>query len=375
MKRFLYATAVLMSTIVGVGIFSLPYTGVQSGFLIAAVFLFVLAGIMTLLHLLYGEIVSRTKEKHRLIGYAEYYLGKWGKRVIALSVFIGFYGSLLVYIIVGGDFLAVILSPLMNVSPIIFNLIFFIIGTIAVYFGLKLIAELDFFMGLFLILIILLIFSLGLSYINLDNLKHINIRNLFFPYGAILYSLAGMAAIPEIKELIRNKKHYSKAIIIGTLIPAFLYLVFMFSVIGLTGGETSSEAISGLINVLGIKVVFLGSLFGFLACLTSFFILGLSLKKTFLYDFKFNKSLAWFLVWIIPLLLFVLGMRNFIYIIVILGALMGAIEGSSIVLIYKKAKKFGNQIPDYQLKLPEFLSYIIILVFILGFVYTIISIV
>lgn len=375
MKGFLLATAVLMSTIVGVGIFSLPYAGAQSGFLIAAIFLFILAGIMTLLHLLYGEIVSRTKEKHRLVGYAGHYLGKWGRGIVALSVFIGFYGSLLVYIIVGGDFLAVILSPLIVVPSIIFNLIFFIIGSIAVYFGLRLIAELDFFMGLFLILIILLIFSFGLSYINLDNFKHINIRNLFFPYGAILYSLAGMAAIPEIKELIRNKKHYSKAIIIGTLIPAFLYLVFMFSVIGLTGGKTSSEAISGLINVLGNKIVFLGSLFGFLACLTSFFILGLSLKKTFLYDFKFNKNIAWFLVCIIPFLLFVLGMRNFIYIIVILGALMGAIEGSSIVLIYKKAKKFGNQVPDYELKLPEFLRYIIILVFILGFVYTIISII
>ena len=110
MKRFLCATAVLMATIVGVGMFSLPYAGAQSGFLIVAAFLFILTSIMVLLHLLYGEIVSRTKEKHRLVGYANYYLGKIGKRIVSFSVIIGLYGSLLVYIIVGGNFLHTIFS-------------------------------------------------------------------------------------------------------------------------------------------------------------------------------------------------------------------------------------------------------------------------
>ncbi|MFZ5559416.1 MAG: aromatic amino acid transport family protein [Patescibacteria group bacterium] len=376
MKPFLFATAVLMSTIVGVGMFGLPYVASRSGFLIATFFLVVLTGFMTLLHLFYGEIVGRTREKHRLVGYANHYLGKWGKHLVTISVIVGFYGSLLVYIIVGGDFLNIILSPLIVLPPVVFNLIFFAIGALAVYFGLRLISGLDLFMGLFLILIVFLFLFFGFNHINIDNLKTINWRYIFIPYGVILYSLAGMAAIPEIREIFseNNRKFYKKSIILGTVIPAILYFVFMTIVVGLTGQNTSLEAIAGLTNLLGKRIVLLGATFGFLATITSFFILGLSLKKTFWHDFKIGKNLSWFLACFVPLVLFVLGAYNFITVITLLGALMGGVEGTAIVLIYKKAKKFGNQVPDYDLKEPVILNYIMILVFIFGFIYTLLRI-
>lgn len=374
MKQFIFATAVLMSTIVGVGMFALPYAGAQSGFLIGAIFLLFLTAIMTLLHLFYGEIVSRTKEKHRLVGYANTYLGPRGRGVVAFSTIVSFYGSLLVYIIVGGAFLYDVLSPLINLSFDIFNLMFFAIGAIAIYFGLKLISELDLLMGLLLIIIVFLFLYFGLPKIDFANIKEIKWHNAFIPYGVILYSLAGMAAIPEIREILSdNKKGFKKAIIFGTIIPAVLYFIFMGVVIGLTGSATSSEAISGLVGVLGQKVVLLGALFGFFACLTSFFILGLSLKKTFLYDFKINKNLSWFLACSVPLILFLLGIRSFIPIIAFIGALAGLIEGTIIVLIYKKAKEFGNQAPDYNLKIPDFLRHTVIFIFIAGFILTLIS--
>jgi len=362
MKNFIFGTAVLISTIVGVGMFGLPYSGAQSGFLIAAVFLFILAGLMTFLHLLYGEIVLRTKEKHRLVGYAGHYLGKWGRRVVSFSVIIGFYGSLLVYIVVGGDFLYTMFHSLINLPVIIFNLIFFIIGAIAVYSGIKLIVEIDLIMSVFLILIVLLFLYFGFSQIDVNNFKGINFKAFFFPYGTILYSLAGMAAMPEIREIFSSdRKSYKKAIVVGTLIPAVLYLIFMGVVIGLTGSNTSAEAIQGLSGLLGKKIIFLGALFGFLATITSFFIFGLSLKKTFSYDFKINKNLAWVLVCSVPLILFILGVREFILIIVILGALMGAIEGTAIVLISKKVQETSN-----------FWRYVMIIIFILGFISTLI---
>jgi len=374
MKNFLFATAVLMSTIVGVGIFGLPYSGAQSGFLVAAIFLFILTLIMVFLHLLYGEIVSRTKEKHRLAGYAGHYLGRWGKRIVAGSIIISFYGSLLAYIIIGGNFLHTIFSSLINVPSIVFNLIFFVIGAIVIYFGIRLIAELDFLMGLFLIFIVLLIFYFGFPQIDIDNLKTVNLNNFFLPYGAILYALAGAVAIPEIKEIFsQDGKRYKKAIILGTLIPAILYLIFMVTVISLTGSQTSVEAVQGLTDLLGKKVILPSALFGFLATISSFFVVGLSLKKTFWYDFKVNKNLSWLLVCSVPLVLFVLGFRAFIPIIVILGGLMGAIEGTAIVLIYKKAKKHGIQKADYSLKVPDILRYIVILIFVLGFISILIS--
>lgn len=355
--------------------FGLPYAGAQSGFLIAAIFLIGLAIIMTLLHLFYGEIISRTREKHRLVGYANHYLGRQWKNLVSISVMVGSYGSLLIYIIVGGGFLYLMLSSFISVSPIILNLFFFLIGALVVYFGLRLISGLDLLMGLFLILIVFLILYFGFNQIDVDNLKTISWHKIFIPYGVILYSLAGISAIPEIREIFseNNRKFYKKAIIVGTLVPAVLYLVFMTTVIGLTGINTSEEAITGLTKILGEKVVFMGALFGFLATLTSFFVVGLSLKKTFWYDFKINKNLSWFLVCIVPIILLILGVYNFVSVIIILGALMGGIEGTAIVLIYNRAKKSGNQVSDYNLKEPAILRYIMILIFVLGFIYTVLE--
>jgi amino acid permease len=377
MKQFFLATAVLMATIVGVGMFGLPYAGAQSGFLVAAIFLIGLTIIMTMLHLFYGEIVSRTKEKHRLVGYAGHYLGKGWRNLVTISVVVGFYGSLLVYIIVGGNFLHLIFSSLINIPPVVFNLVFFIIGAAAVYFGLRLISGLDLLMGLFLILIVFLFLYLGFNQINIDKLKTVNLFKVFIPYGVILYSLAGMAAIPEIREIFseNSRKFYKRAIIWGTIIPAILYLIFMTTVIGLTGYNTSLEAIAGLTNLLGKKVILVGAIFGFLATITSFFILGLSLKQTLCYDFKINKNIAWFLACFVPLILFGLGGHNFIIIIVLLGALMGGIEGTSIILIYKRAKKLGDRLPEYELRNPIIIRYLMILIFVLGFIYTLIEVI
>jgi len=376
MKPFLFATAMLMTTIVGVGMFGLPYAASKSGFLIAAVFLVLLTFILTTLHLFYGEVVGRTKTEHRLVGYTDHYLGKRGKILVSLSVMVGFYGSLLVYIIIGGNFLNIVLSPIINLPSVVFNLIFFFIGTLAVYLGLRVISGLDLFMGLFLILIIFLFFFSGFNKIDINNLKTINWFKFFVPYGVILYSLAGMASVPEIRKIFHKEDriYYKKAIIWGTLIPGILYFVFMVTVVGLTGVNTSPEAIEGLSGVLGGKIIYLGAIFGFLATITSFFALGLSLKETFLYDFKINKNLAWFLACFVPLILYFLGVYNFITIITVLGAIMGGIEGTAIVLIYYKAKKLGTETPDYDLKYPVILKYVMISIFMIGLLYTLIEV-
>lgn len=374
MKQHLFALAILISTIVGVGMFSLPYVGSRSGFGVAAITLLFLAIIMVTVHLLYGEIICRTKEKHRLVGYADKYLGHWGKKIVSVSVIVGFYGSLLVYIIVGGNFLGIMFSTVINVPLIFFNLMFFVIGAIALYAGIKFVARLDLLMGLLLIVIVLLFFFMGYSRINPDNLKTLSWGNFFFPYGAALYSLAGLSIIPEIKSFFKKEenKKYKKIIIWGTLIPAVLYFIFIMTVIGLTGEKTTEEAISGLSGMLGGRTILMGALFGFLATITSFFSIGISLKETYICDYKINKNFAWLLVCFVPLLLLGLGVYNFITIIILIGALLGAIEGSAVVLIHRKAQKLGIQDTDYNLKIPNIFSYTIIVVFIVGFILTVV---
>jgi len=353
--------------------FGIPYVVAQSGFLIGAVFLFILTIVSILLHLAYGEIAYKTPGKHRLVGYAEHYLGKYGKVIVTISLLIGFFGSLLVYIIISGEFLSELFSPLFGGSSFVYSLIFFAIGSLGVLKGLKLIEQLELVIGLLLCGIVLLIFFSGIFHLDVSNLKSINLKQFFLPYGVILWALAGGAAVPELKEVVKgNGKSYKKAIVLGTLIPAVLYFLFMFVVVGVSGGQTSPEAIQGLTEILGKEITYIGAAFGALASITSFFVIGLALKKVFWYDYRINKNLSWFLVCFIPLLGFLLGLREFIPIIGFLGVFLGAIESVSIILIYKKVSRIKKADLDYNLKLPKIVIFSLIVLFILGFIYQII---
>ena len=142
-KQFFYALATFVGTVIGVGLFGLPYVALKVGFAVV-LFYFIFIGIVTALVLLiYGEIILRTEGVHRLPGYAEKYLGIWGKRVAFLSIVLTLVGALLAYLIVGGGFLFGIFSSLLGGNPFIYTLIFFALGTSLVYYGIKSIAKIE----------------------------------------------------------------------------------------------------------------------------------------------------------------------------------------------------------------------------------------
>ena len=107
-KNSLLAVGSLIGTIIGAGVFGIPYVVAKSGILISLFYFLILGALVLFLHLCLGEVVLRTKEKHRLVGYTEKYLGKKAKILVTISVIIGTVGALLVYIILGGDFLKII---------------------------------------------------------------------------------------------------------------------------------------------------------------------------------------------------------------------------------------------------------------------------
>ena len=52
--------------------------------------------------------------------------------------------------------------------------------------------------------------------------------------------------------MLKNEEHrIKKTIILGTLIPALLYALFVFSVVGVTEAGTSEDALTGLNGALG----------------------------------------------------------------------------------------------------------------------------
>ncbi len=363
--KFLLSISVLIGTMVGAGIFGLPYVITKSGVIPGLFYFLILGGAIVLVHLFLGEIVLRTKEKQRLPGFAGRYLGEKGKILITISTVLGIVGALLAYIIISGDFLNIIFG----FDGIYFNLLFWFILTYFIFRGIKSIAPTEFFLNIGFFFVIFLIFCFALPKIDLQNFNLINLEHIFLPYGVILFSLIGLPAVPIIGEILKTKtekKKLKKIIIFSISIVIILYFLFSIAVIGVSGQHTSSDALQGLIPFLGEKIIILGAVFGILAAATSFLILGNYLKNTLFYDYKIPRYISAAIACGLPLALFLIGFREFISVIGFVGTIIGVIEGAAIILIFKKVKQLGNRAPEYSLKIPSILLYFLISIFILG---------
>lgn len=368
-RKMFFATLILIGTVIGAGIFALPYVISKSG-LIPGIFYFIFLGfIVLLLHFCYGEIVLRTQARCRIVGFAEKYLGQRGKYIVLISVLVGLTGSILVYLILGSTFLQLIFPS--HLPKILYVLFFwlFISGLIISDWGKA--AIFNSLMTGALIIVVLVIVFYGLRFVKFSNIPLINWSYLFIPWGPIFYSLSGGSAIPEMREVMEEKsKNLKKAIIIGSLIPVLIYFLFSFVVIGVVGASITTESIAGLGLFLGKTILYLGGIFGFLNIATSYLVLGMVLKKILIYDLKVAKAGAVGFTCLVPPLLYLIGFYNFIQIISFLGLWLGAVDGILLLIIHRQAQLKGDRQPEYSLKLSKlnyiFISFVFIIALVFG---------
>jgi tyrosine-specific transport protein len=368
-NKGLLALAILVGTIVGAGIFGIPYVISKSGIIPGFFYFFVLGGAVLLIHLLFGEVVLRTKENFRLIGFGQKYLGKWGKVFIIASVTVGVTGALLAYLIIGGKFLSILFSPVLDLSSFQFTIIFWLALSFFVCRGIKLIARAELFTNLFFFLAIIVILGFCLPKLDFSNVAVFDFSGLFLPFGVILFSLVGWSAISEVGDFLKSSqegKNIKKTIILSSVMVVVLYILFAFSVVGVAGDNVSPDALSGLKPFLGQKVLLLGVLAGLITLADSFLVLALYLKNTFIFDLRASRKLATFLACGLPLFLFLIGFQSFIGTVGFVGTVVGVIEGTVIILMFKRAKTLGDREPEYSLKIPSVLLYFLIAVLLLG---------
>lgn len=355
-KNFWLAVFSLVGTTIGAGIFSLPYVFAKAGFFIGLAEFIILIFIVLLIQQILGEITLRTRGHKRLIGLASNYLSRpWGVLVKA-SVLLGGIGVLLIYIIFGGKFLSLITGQDIFWSSIVF----FIFWFLAVLARPKTFGKTEFYISSLVIFIIILISLFNFRYVNFNNFRGFDIKNMLLPYGVILFAMTGYTVIPEMEDLLGGEKHkLKKAIKYGTLIPAIVYLIFVFIILGVSGQLASSDAILGFSRALNSGfIMFLGAILGLLAVTGATLSYGVYFKETLWYDLKLNKKLAWALTGLIPLSLFLLGARDVVPVISIVGALFFGFQAIIILVIHKKAKNSEIE-PAYKIYLPNILYYII----------------
>ncbi len=361
-KRYVYPVAILAGSVIGVGFFSLPYIALKTSIWLVAGYLAVLTLVIILINTIVGEIALKTPDFKRIPGFVGFHLGKWAEAVSLTAATLGGFGILLVYLIVGGDFLANAFSPIFGGSYLLYVVIYFILAGIFIYSDVRAIAKVELGTIMLLLLTLLIIFIKGFANIKLDNIFigswNTSVKNLFLPYGPIIFSLWGVGLIPEVEELLKgDKKNIKKIITASVLITAVIYFLFIVLILGITGAKTTESALAGLKEIFGGWILSAGFLVGAVVIFNAFISLGLILKKVFMYDLGVKKIHAVIIVCTLPLILFLLGVRSFIPIISFIGGIFLGIDGILILLMYRKIK--GKKVIIYPLSV----------IFILGVIY------
>lgn len=355
---------------VGVGIFGIPFAFMKAGFGVGFLFLLLVGSMTLMMNLMYGEIVLRTEENHQIVGYAEKYSGKILKNVLFFAIALSMYSALLAYIVISGEFLNNIFSSIFYVSPFQYSIVFTFAVAGLILAGVKRFSPLELLLTSMFLAVVGLMFSFGFNKINPQNYLGFNANYWILPYGVLMFAFAGLPAIPIQRNILSGKESkLKKAITLSVLLVAILYFIFALTVVGISGEVTTPDAISGLFEFLGPRITFLGSLFGIIAVFSSFLMLGSAIMELYMYDYGFKKRYAWLMVVVPPFILFLAGIRSFIDIIDMAGAVAIGLESIVLVFMFARAKSRGNRIPEYSLNLPIWFLYVFVFVFVIGVSY------
>jgi tyrosine-specific transport protein len=375
-KNYFHAVATLVGTVIGVGMFAIPYVISRAGIALLFVYLPLIGFVQYYLHRLYAEIILSTRTNHRMPGYAEKYFGAKAKHLTSIAAVIGLHGAMLAYIIVGGIFLHKLSLHVFGtdwgLDVFTWTTALFVLESLIVLFGLKLIAGVELIMAGLLVLSVALIVWRGWGYIDVGNYTLIDWRLIFLPYGPIFFAVGGNTAIPAVCRLLKHKEDNIKsAIFWGSFIPLAVVLVFAAVIVGITGVNTSPDALVGLSSVLGDGVVTFALIFGLLSVITSFLVIAQALKEIYWWDFKINKKLAWALACGIPYALYLAGLHNLTKVVGLSGAIVGGMIGIILIALILKVKEGAERASVIKNKINKPIAYGLSLLFLLGLVYQI----
>src|SRR3989339_110865 len=332
------AVALVVSGTIGAGVLGIPFVVAKVGISIGILYIVTLGLLMMGLNLLIGEVATCTKQELQIVGLARVYLGRWGAWFMTGLIYVMGVGLLTVYIVGEGT----ALSALFGGDSFTWSVIFFAIGSVCVYAGLRLIKIMDLFLGLGLLLVIIVISLLGVPHMSVAHVEFNNLAYLLFPYGVILFSLSSTGVIPEAHALLKRKDGlFKKTIVIASIICIVIYSLFAFVVVGVTGLETTEIATVGLGSVVGNTIFVLGNIFAVLAMGTGFLMRGIALRDSLTWDYKVHPVTASLVVCVIPFLIFIAGLRSFIGLIDVIGGVFVSIDLLCMVLIYWRACQQG----------------------------------
>ena len=329
-KKVFLPIGLLAGAVIGGGMFSLPFIFAQVGFLKGLLYLVGVVLLMTTTYLMYADVILKTRGTHNFVSLNDFYLGDLGRFFSVAVSLITMILVLFIYLVLASRF----------VGPLIV-LPFWLLGSVAIFFSLRRLAVIEFLTSLLIVFIIAIIFIWSLPHFSFESFKSIfdgqYTASLFWlPIGPLLFAFAGRAAILEL--ILYSKKNVKETIINSFFAISVVYILFVLSVLFLTGGVVGDDTISSLAGHLPKLLMFLVTVMGLVALWHVYIILGFDSCNILVVDLKWPKLISGLVVVIVPILLYLLGSNNFLVLISLVGGIFAAIENILIVLMWFKLK-------------------------------------
>lgn len=332
------AAGLLAGTIIGAGIFSLPYIMGRLGVWLGLFYLAAFALVYFLIHFMYAELVLEDGPGHNFFHLADKYLSK-PTRIFSDIVILGELAiTLTIYLILAPVFM----NLFMGFSGPVAMFVFWIIGSILIFVKLDWMERAE-LLDVFCILaaVFILVGVSGFNFGNVPVFPQIPDWSLWLlPFGPLLFALAGRPAITKVVEEYRRAKSegagfsLKSAVAWGTFAPAVLYAVFMIAVLAINP-SVGPDTITGL-GLSPTLAAALGIL-GFVAVWTSYSMIGLNIREILVQDLRWPKRASGLMVILLPMVLYVSGFRDFLGTIGIAGGLFLALEGIFIITMWRRA--------------------------------------
>ncbi len=345
---------IFAATIIGAGILALPVAAADAG-LFPTILILLTVGAMSIFSALYiAEAVLATEGVYHLPTLTEKYLGKTGLLVMLAGVVIYIYGALTGYLSAGGQLISALSS---DVLPVWLGaLIYFLVASIVVHFGLKLMSQVETWLFAGMLILLGLVMTVALINVRVPFLYEANWSSTPGIFGVVLFAYVGHSVIPSIAAGLGRKREINKVAVWGVVIPLLLYILWCVVVIGVVPKTTllmaKTEGLPATIPlgiIAGTSIALLGNVFAVLSTMTSYIGFGFSLKEVYhdtagSYKKSLKPVLATGLVVIPPLLITLVKPGAFIKALEIAGTYGGGIfVGILPVLIIIKARKVSGK--------------------------------
>ena len=196
-KNFILPVSLLAGTIIGAGIFSLPYVFSRAGLFWSFLLLIVFTLVFCVVHLMYADLILKNSDRHRFAGFARIYFGEKGYWLSILGTVVEMFFVLVIYLVLSASFISLIFPRL----PIVWGvIIFWWLGSLAIFAGTKRVALFEFLATAGILAVVALIAVWGVpQFLEKDfSLISSDYFLWFLPFGPLLFSLNGRPAVPSL---------------------------------------------------------------------------------------------------------------------------------------------------------------------------------